>query len=254
MKRRLFLTQLFLNAFRFGVLLLIALIVTVIGFLWIDVCQWIGLGLLVVYILIVLITTIRTQRLIAKLSDDSEFGNLLERISENPHSFLSGAMEDFDEKMQLHGDQLSVLSDDDLFETVYYQNLDIAEKAENEDLELAQFSGPRRTVYILSVFDMEIQNGGLCQFFVNSSGAVAPYVCQALAAVGAAEHRALFEQFLTSNSIDISDLASFRVSSTKGYIKQTKRFDYDAFDDRYYDLPALQDYVIAYIRNNIKDF
>jgi hypothetical protein len=65
---------------------------------------------------------------------------------------------------------------------------------------------------------------------------------------------ALFEQFLTSNSIDVSDLDSFRVSSTKGYIKQTKRFDYDAFDDRYYELPALQDYVVKYIRDNIREF
>ncbi len=254
MKKRLFLTQLFLNGVQFGWLLLIALAVAVVGFLWIDVCQWIGLGLLVLYILIVLITTICTHHLIAALSGDSEFSDLLEKISEDPQSFLSGAMEDFEEMKQLHGDQLSSLSDGDLFEAVYYQNLDIAENAEGEDRELEQFSDPRRTVYILSVFDMEIQNGGLCQFFVNSSGAVAPYVSEALAAVGAAEHRALFEKFLTSNSIDVSDLASFRVSSTKGYIKQTKRFDYDAFDDRYYELPALQDYVVKYIRDNIREF
>lgn len=254
MKKRLFLTQLFFNGVRFGWLLLIALTVAVVGFLWVDACQWIGLGLLVLYILIVLITTICTRLLIATLSGDSEFSDLLEKISQEPQSFLSGAMEDFEEMKQLHGDQLSSLSDGDLFEAVYYQNLDIAEIAMDEDRESEQFSGPRRIVYILSMFDMEIQNGGLCQFFVNSSIAVAPYVSDALAAVGATEHRALFEQFLTSNSIDVSDLASFRVISTKGYIKQTNRFDYDAFDDRYYDLPALQDYVVAYIRNNIKDF
>lgn len=120
--------------------------------------------------------------------------------------------------------------------------------------ELSRFHGSRRTVYILSTFDGEIQNGGFCQFFVNSSGIVAPYVSECLSAAGADEHGKLFDEFIAANGIDISDLTSFKVRSTRGYIKQTKRFDFDSFDDRYYELPALQDKIVAYIRANISEF
>ena len=154
----------------------------------------------------------------------------------------------------MKGEELLTLSDDDLFETVTFQNLDIVGEAEDEDEELELLTGARKTVYILESFDSEIQNGGLCQFFVNSSRVVAPYVFEALKSVGADEHLNLFEEFITANNIDISNLESFKVSSVRGFKKQSKRFDFDAFDDKYYDLPELQEKVVAYIKNNINEF
>ena len=34
--------------------------------------------------------------------------------------------------------------------------------------------GPRRVAYTVDAFDREVQNGGLCQYFVNSSRETAP--------------------------------------------------------------------------------
>ena len=68
-------------------------------------------------------------------------------------------------KKHLHGEELLKLSDDKLFETVYLQTLDLVDSFADEEAALAQFSPVQRTVYILSIYDMEIQNGGLCQFF-----------------------------------------------------------------------------------------
>lgn len=147
----------------------------------------------------------------------------------------------------------SSTSDDELFEVVFFQNLKISENA--EDSEVDAFFGARRTVFVLNLFDSEIQNGGLCQFFVNSSREVAPFVSESLAAVGAEEHRVLFEEFVQNNAIDLSDLSSFMIFwSKRSYIKQTKRYDFDAFDNQYYELPALQELVTAYIRANIAEF
>ena len=59
---------------------------------------------------------------------------------------------------------------------------------------------------------MELQNGGLCQFFVNSSRSLAPYVDECLKMVGAEEHRKLFAEFVANNQIDLNNLDSFRIT------------------------------------------
>ena len=53
---------------------------------------------------------------------------------------------------------------------------------------------------------------------------------EALAAVGAEEHHALLQQFVSTNGIDLFDLDSFACRSIKAYRKQTTRFDFDSFD------------------------
>lgn len=252
-KSSFFFTMLFMNGFRFGLLLLAAVILIVIGALWVDVCLYIGLGVVALYVVICVGLPLRSLCTMKRLcAEDSEFGRMMADFAEDPQSFLADSMERFDGKKQLHGEDLLTLPDDELFEIVFFQNADLVGEAEDEELD--QLSGPRKTVYILSTFDGEIQNGGLCQFFVNSSGTFAPYVAEALATVGAEEHRALFEEFVTKNSIDVADLDSFKVFSKRGFIKQTKRFDFDAFDDRYYELPPLQDHIVAYIKENIHAF
>lgn len=160
----------------------------------------------------------------------------------------------FHTKKHLHGDKLLKLTDDELFEAVYFQNLDLVESFEDEETALRQISPERRVVYILSLFDMEIQNGGLCQFFVNSTRSLAPYVDECLKTVGAEEHRQLFAEFVSKNQIDLSNLDSFKISDVDEYAAQTERYDFDTFDNAYYDLTALQDFIVAYIKVNISEF
>jgi hypothetical protein len=101
---------------------------------------------------------------------------------------------------------------------------------------------------------MEVQNGGLCQFFVNSSGELAPYIEDAMAEIGAEEHRALFAKFVTENEIDLNNMDSFRVTSVRQYRDQLERYDYGIFDDAYYDLPSIYDYLTKWLRENIDRF
>ena len=35
---------------------------------------------------------------------------------------------------------------------------------------------------------------------------------------------------------------------------QSKRFDFESFDDRYYELDSLEDPIVNYIRANISEF
>ena len=157
-------------------------------------------------------------------------------------------------KKHLHGTKLKKLPDDKLFEAVYFQNLDLVESFADEDIALSQISPARRTVYILSMFDMEIQNGGLRQFFVNSSRFLAPYVDECLEDVGAKAHRQLLDEFISNNKIDLHNLDSFRISNIEEYTAQTESYNFDAFDNSYCELTALPEYIVAYIKANISEF
>ena len=157
-------------------------------------------------------------------------------------------------KKHLHGEDLLKLSDDKLFEAVYIQTLDLVESFADEESAFAQISPAHRTVYILSIYDMEIQNGGLCQFFVNSSRLLAPHVEEYLKTVGAEDHRQLFSEFVASNQLDLQNLDSFEITDVEEYAAQTERYDFDTFDEAYCKLTPLQDYIVTYIKANISEF
>ena len=144
----------------------------------------------------------------------------------------------------------SSFSDYDLFEETYLETLDMIYSYPNEEIALANLTPERRMFYIASIYDMEIQNGGLCQFFVNHSNSLAPYVEEALSAIGAESHRQLFADFITDNKIDTHNLDSFIISDISEYAAQTQRYDFNTFDSRYYKMTPLYEYMAKYIRQN----
>ena len=61
---------------------------------------------------------------------------------------------------------------------------------------LAALSPRQRALLVLATFNMEFWNGGVHQFFYNSSGAVAPDVHDALIALGLTRQAAIFRRAL----------------------------------------------------------
>jgi len=250
-----FLVHLFLAVVRLFWMIVIAVVLMIVGSIWSDFVFGIGLAFAITNVIVAFLAAIRMQRMVNYRSDDNpEFNEMMDKLRADPKTFMAEIVEAQEANKDLHGEDLLNLSDDDLFEVISLQNVDIAGDAEDEEGELKQFTGARRTVYILEQYDAEVQNGGLCQFFVNSPRAVAPYVSKALEDVGAKEHLELFEEFISSNNIDVSDLESFRIFSIRGFKRQAKRYDFDAFDDQYYELPALQDKVVEFIKSHINEF
>ncbi len=144
-------------------------------------------------------------------------------------------------------EQLLAMDDGDLYDAVAC----VCEDAVYEITEPGH-SRERINAHVLLKFEMEVNNGGLCQFFVNSSRACAPYVTEALAAIGAWETKALFEGFVSDNGIDLQDLSSFKIASIGEYEAQTKRYDFDAFDDRFYQDHRFHQLLMAYLRENLE--
>lgn len=120
------------------------------------------------------------------------------------------------------------------------------------DIKAADLTKEQILAYSLYMFEMEVNNGGLCQFFVNSSSECAPFISEALETIGATELKNLFEQFVNDNDIDVADLSSFKIINAKEYEAQTKRFDFDSFDEKFYDNEDFHQQVIDYFRCNVE--
>ena len=149
---------------------------------------------------------------------------------------------------------LSALSDEELYETVYFRCIGLVDSYPNESIALESINSAQKAFYVLSMYDMEIQNGGLCQFFVNSSEALTLQVDACLEMLGAEDHRELFTGFVKDNGIDLQDLSSFRIDDIQDFAEQTQRYDFDSFDAQYYGLPPLYNTLIGYVRSNISEF
>lgn len=131
-------------------------------------------------------------------------------------------------------------------------------KAEDGD----ELHGPEIPVFILWMWNIEMQNGGLCQFFVND-GQFASLVPTALEAVGAKEYAKLLNDFVATHKIDLHDLSQFDLdmdpmkTDFSAYTDATELYPFDDFDEAFYDLygsDPLEAYIAAYIREYISSF
>mgnify|MGYP003297115743 CR=1 FL=1 len=145
------------------------------------------------------------------------------------------------------------MDDDALFETAV-ERIDILVELNDEDAENAPLTLPQRYCYALNLLELEVNNGGLCQFFVNSSRLAASWVSDGLAAIGATEHKELFDGFINKYKINVNDLASFSIRRARDFEKQAKRYPFDEYDDSFYALPSLREPLTAYIRQHIDEF
>ncbi len=119
---------------------------------------------------------------------------------------------------------------------------ELLEKCFNEEIQdedISLLTDNEKIFYVLYTFDMEFQNGGLCQFFVNSSRNFAPYVSEYLEKVGAIEHKKLFDNFIKSNDINLNDLSFFIIDDLDFYEEKCNAYPFDDFDDEFSELPEL---------------
>lgn len=151
-------------------------------------------------------------------------------------------------KLRAKGKEYLLSLDDDDF----YDAIECICEDSVYDIKATNITQEQKFVYSLNKFEAEVNNGGLCQFFVNSSGECAPYISESLAAIGATQIKALFDKFISKNNIDVNDLSSFKISDIDEYEAQTERFDFDSFDDRFYEDVNFHQQIIDYSRKHIE--
>ena len=156
--------------------------------------------------------------------------------------------------LKLTTEQLSQLSDEELFSAAWA-------RAENRMIHKGNLqegfrflNEEQRVFYAVNYLEAEVNNGGLCQFFVNSSRMVAPFVGEYMGIIGAVEHQKLYEDFIQKYQIDTNDLSSFDSETLEIFQSQYKRYPFDEYDDAFYKMKPLHNDLIAYIRNHIEKF
>lgn len=155
-------------------------------------------------------------------------------------------MKKADKLKALSNEELLALSDEELYDALeiicYYVVYDI----NNADL-----TNEQRVCSTLLNLNSEVNNGGLCQFFVNSSRVAAPFVSESLSVIGADKTKELFDSFISENNIDLKDLSSFIIKDLSEFAEQNNRYPFDDFDNKYYEIGEVNDLMIRYARENI---
>lgn len=118
------------------------------------------------------------------------------------------------------------------------------------------FSEVELAVYASANYNIEITNGGLCQYFVNSSRYTAPYLSDALKEIGALETEKDFTQFVLDNEIDLNDLSEFKINTDENFMQKHAMYPFEEFDNLYaenYTIENLDELIADYIREHITE-
>lgn len=156
--------------------------------------------------------------------------------------------------LSLSCEALAELPDDELFSAAVARTEHLVDEFEEIEDGLKALNESQKIFYSLNWLEVEVNNGGLCQFFVNSSRAVAPFVSGYMATVGAEEHRRLFDGFIGRTGIDLCDLSSFDVEEVEEFENRYQRYPFDEYDDAYYEMEPIQTYLTQYVRAHVENF
>ena len=108
---------------------------------------------------------------------------------------LKNSMAEYEKKqvqsLSMSAEELTALSDDDLLFAVIARTEKKVDDFDDLGKGFDSLNQSQKVFYSLNWLESEVNNGGLCQFFVNSSRMVAPLVSGYMEIVGAAEHKKL---------------------------------------------------------------
>ena len=158
------------------------------------------------------------------------------------------------EYLQMSDEDLLKLSDDEIFNSVWTRTENIVSSKEDLLEGFNSLNEEQRIFYAVSYLEMEVNNGGLCQFFINSSRMVAPVVSEYMGIIGAAEHKKLYDTFIKKHQINIYDLSSFDCNTVEAFQSQYERYPFDEYDDAFSELEPLQNHLVSYVKKHIEKF
>ena len=159
----------------------------------------------------------------------------------------------FDEKyIKMSVPELLQLTDDELFNAVWTRTENFVSSKEYLLDGFNSLNEEQRIFYAIYYLEMEVNNGGLCQFFVNSSRMVAPIVSEYMEIIGAIEHKNLYDSFIEKYKINTYDLSSFDCETVEDFQSQYDRYPFDEYDDAFCELEPLQNYLISFVKKYIE--
>lgn len=202
-------------------------------------------GLITALIVIVLLAIVVfvVVKVVGFISLLKEVRNSVKEMKEREQKYIAMSTE-----------ELAQLNDEELFEAVSARVDDAICTEDDIATEIESVNKEKRVFYSAYWYEAEVNNGGLCQYFTNSSRATAPYLSEALEIIGAIKHKEHFDKFIDDNNIDVNDLSMFECEDVDEFEEKTKIFDFDKFDEKFYEIGSIEEYLVKYARENIDKF
>ena len=158
--------------------------------------------------------------------------------------------------LKMSGERLLELDDMALRELIE-KRIEAEVRRRSNDWIYAHLNKSKCVFYTIDYYEMEVNNGGLCQYFVNSSRETAPYLIGSLEEIGAIKNIKLLQKFLQDNDISLIDLDTFICYHVDEFEEKEKMYPFEDFDDAFYDLyetESLSELLLQYVRKNIEEF
>ena len=170
---------------------------------------------------------------------------------------VKNALADGKQKSKMSAGELLALDDEALCHTLELRLAWEIRWERSRENYVGSYEGAKRAFFVVQQYDAEVNNGGLCQYFVNPSRLAAPYLAASLEAIGAPAHAALFSGFIAQNGIDPADLSAFAIRDLAEFSALNQRYPFDAYDKAFYALYSsapLNSLLAAYARQHIGEF
>ena len=167
---------------------------------------------------------------------------------------LQGENAQRDRYLLMTAQELEALSDEELLNALRVRTEENANTSWNLGEGAAKLPEPQKVFFVLHCFYTELENGGLCRFFVNSTRNLAPLVSESLAALGATMHQMLFDRFVQENEISPDYLIFFIITDESQFAEKRAHYPFDDFDVPYRQLPSLRDMLVSYAREHITEY
>lgn len=150
-------------------------------------------------------------------------------------------------------DELSMLSDDELYEAVDLRVDSKLLDSENVLDVCASLNETQKAFAYVQNYDSDMVIS-IAFFFKGMNKVLAPYISGALETIGAYDHKRLFDNFVRENGINLYDLSEFAVEGERQEKKLKKRYPIDKFDEDFRQLKDLDEYLLEFVKQNIKEF
>jgi hypothetical protein len=153
---------------------------------------------------------------------------------------------------ELRALDLQALDDAQLAAAVYEHVLHHVLHDLDNELELVTALSPAvRAVYVTTLLDNEVFNGGFNQFFWNSTGQFALLALEGLDLFGASEHAAITRTAIATYEAERVKYEEFREVGTKdAFAESYDHTELVALDDRYWALDGLPAIQARFIRDH----
>lgn len=150
--------------------------------------------------------------------------------------------------------ELSALTDNDLFLATWFRTEHIVDSHTHREDGINALNASQKAFYFVYLLDMEVTNGGLCQFFTNCGKTVVNEISGCLEIIGADDHKELYDGFIKKTGIDLTSPELYDDCESAEFEQKHPEFSFEEYDNAFFDLEDLETYLTKYVREHIEDF